>query len=168
MKTLKLLIPAIAVLALLQGCTKEYITKQYITQEYNGAQVYARDYTVKQSDWKRNEGENNPGFDNYLYAEFDNPDITKDVVDNGTVQAFIYTIYNVEENLGSWNPLPFVYPLLIEEKDDSGNVVNSFIVAENTRFEYNVGKVTFIIQDLDGINPLDIANEMSIRVCVTI
>ena len=95
-------------------------------------------------------------------------DITQEVVDNGTVQAFIYTLYDVANNLGSWNPLPFVYPLLIEEKDDSGNVVNSFIVAENTRFEYNVGKVTFIIQDLDGINPLDIANEMSIKVCVTI
>ena len=85
MKTLKLLIPAIAVLALLQGCTKEYITKQYITQEYNGAQVYARDYTINPKDWKRNEGANNPGFDNYLYAEFDNPDITKDVVDNRTL-----------------------------------------------------------------------------------
>ena len=164
MKLLKLFIPAIAVLALFQGCTKEYITKQYITQEYNGAQVLARDFTVKPGDWKRNEGENNPGFENYLYAEFENPDITKYVVDNGTVQAFIYTIYDVSKNLGSWNPLPYVYPIEIKDAD-TGDIL---IAPENTRFEYNEGTVTFIIQDLDGYDPEDITNEMSIKVCVTI
>lgn len=166
MKFLKLFIPALTLAALFSGCTKEYITNEY----YQGSKVYARDYTVRPGAWEYNysDGGEVAREDNYLWAEFDNPDITQEVVDNGTVQAFIYTLYDVANNLGSWNPLPFVYPLLIEEKDDSGNVVNSFIVAENTRFEYNVGKVTFIIQDLDGINPLDIANEMSIRVCVTI
>ncbi len=167
MKTLKLLIPAIAVLALLQGCTKEYITKQYITQEYNGAQVYARDYTINPKDWIRIKGANNPGFDNYLYAEFDNPDITKDVVDNGTVQAFIYTIYDVAKNLGSWNPLPYLYPLEIKTTDEGGKE-EILIAPENTRFEYNEGTVTFIIQDLDGYDPEDITNSMSIKVCVTI
>ena len=166
MKYLKLFIPAIAILSLLQGCTKEYVTKQYITQEYNGAQVLARDFTIKPSDWLRNEGENNPGYDNYLYAEFDNPDITQDVVDNGTVQAFIYTIYNVSQNLGSWNPLPYIYPL--EIKTVTGDEEEIVIVPENTRFEYNTGVVTFIIQDLDGFDPEDITNSMTIKVCVTI
>ena len=163
MKLLKLFIPALAILALAQGCTKEYITNEY----YEGAKVYARDYTIKPSDWKRNQGANNPGFENYLYAEFENKDITQDVVDNGTVQAFIYTIYNVAENLGSWNPLPYVYPLEIETDDGSGN--KTIVIApENTRFEYNVGTVTFIIHDLDGYDPEDITNSMSIKVCVTI
>ena len=162
---MKLFIPAIALAALLCGCTKEYITNEY----YQGAKVYARDYTIKPSDWKTlyPDGDKIAREDNYFFAEFDNPDITQNAVDNGTVQAFIYTIYDVTNNLGSWNPLPYVYPLLIEEKEN-GTVVNSYIVGENTRFEYNVGKVTFIIQDLDGINPVDIANEMSIKVCVTI
>ncbi len=163
---MKLFIPAIALAALLCGCTKEYITNEY----YQGAKVYARDFTVKPGAWMANyqDGGDIAREDNYFWAEFDNPDITQDAVDNGTVQAFIYTVYDVVNNLGSWNPLPFVYPLLIEEKDNNGAVVNSYIVPENTRFEYNVGKVTFIIQDLDGINPVDIANEMSIKVCVTI
>lgn len=162
---MKLFIPAIALAALLCGCTKEYITNEY----YQGAKVYARDYTIKPSDWKTlyADGDKIAREDNYFFAEFDNPDITQNAVDNGTVQAFIYTIYDVTNNLGSWNPLPYVYPLLIEEKEN-GTVVNSYIVGENTRFDYNVGKVTFIIQDLDGINPVDIANEMSIKVCVTI
>ena len=161
MKLLKLFIPALAILALAQGCTKEYITN------YNGAQVYARDYTINPSDWKRNQGANNPGFDNYLYAEFENKDITQNVVDNGTVQAFIYTIYDEKNNLGSWNPLPYVYPLEIETDDGSGN--KTIVIApENTRFDYNVGTVTFIIHDLDGYDPEDITNSMSIKVCVTI
>ena len=157
MKLLKLFIPALAILALAQGCTKEYITN------YNGAQVYARDFTVKPADWKRNEGANNPGFENYLYAEFENADITQNVVDNGTVQAYIYVLYNVAQNLGSWNPLPYVYPLEIKASD--GSIT---IAPENTRFEYNTGTVTFIVQDLDGFDPEDITNEMSIKVCVTI
>lgn len=161
MKLLKLFIPALAILALAQGCTKEYITN------YNGAQVYARDFTVKPADWKRNQGDNNPGFDNYLYADFDDPDITQKAVDNGTVQAFIYVIYDVANNLGSWNPLPFAYPLELQEDDGSGNKT-IVIVPEVTRMEYNEGRVTFIIQDLDGYDPEDITNSMSIKVCVTI
>ena len=85
------------------------------------------------------------------------------MVDNGTVQAYIYVLYNVAQNLGSWNPLPYVYPLEIKASD--GSIT---IAPENTRFEYNTGTVTFIVQDLDGFDPEDITNEMSIKVCVTI
>lgn len=163
MKLLKLFIPAIAILALAQGCTKEYITNEY----YQGARVYARDYTVKPSDWQQNydDGFDVAREDNYLWATFDNPDITKDVVENGTVQAFIYTEVG---DIKSWNPLPFVYPLHIVVTDNNtGAVTDDYFIAENTRIEYNVGKVTFIIQDLDGINPENIQNSMSIKVCVT-
>ena len=164
MKILKLFIPAFALAALFSGCTKEYITNEY----YQGAKVYARDYTVKPSDWIKYQGDLEPGDENYFFADFDNPDITQDVVDNGTVQAYIYTIVDPTNNVGSWNPLPFVYPLLIVTKDNNGNVIDTQVVPENTRFEYNVGRVTFLIQHLDGYDPIDIANEMSIKVCVTI
>jgi len=163
MKYLKLFVAAAAAIALLQGCTKEYITKQYVTNEYNGVQILATDYNVLPADWSKNEGTDLPGSDNYYYATFDNENITDDVIAVGTVQAYIYAIYDVAQNLGSWNPLPFVYPL--QMKDDNGDTV---IVPENTRFEYEKGKVTFIIQDLDGYDPEAITNGMSIRVCVTI
>lgn len=162
MKLLKLFFPALAILALAQGCTKEYITN------YNGAKVYARDYTVTPQDWTYNYADGNEVArdDNYLWAEFDNPDITQNVVDNGTVQAFIYTEVG---DIKTWNPLPFVYPLHIVKTDKTtGTVIDDYIIGENTRFDYNVGKVTFIIQDLDGINPEEIVNSMSIKVCVTI
>ena len=132
MKFLKLFIPALALAALFSGCTKEYITNEY----YQGSKVYARDYTVRPGAWEYNyaDGGEVAREDNYLWAEFDNPDITQEVVDNGTVQAFIYTLYDVANNLGSWNPLPFVYPLLIEEKDGSGKAENAIVDPDATGY----------------------------------
>ncbi len=159
----KLLIPLIAILALSQGCIKD---EYYVTE---GAQVYTRMYTVKAGDWSKNEGVDLPGDQNYAYVTVNNPDITNAVIEGGTVQAYVYLIYNFEDNLASWNPLPVVVPILIKKIDTSTNtVISSEIVAENTRFEFEPGKVTFVIQDLDGYDPEDIANDMTFKVCVTI
>ena len=160
MKKLLFLIPILATLALSQGCT----TKEY----YQGSQVYTRMYNVKPADWGRNQGENEQGALNYLYATVSNPDITNAVIEGGTVQAYVYIIYNVSENLGSWNPLPVVVPIEITKKDESGTVISYDVVAENTRFEFEPGSVTFVIQDLDGFDPEDIVNAMTFKVCVTI
>jgi hypothetical protein len=157
MKLFKLIIPALAVLALASSCTKEYNTY--------GVNIYSRYYTVTPSDWKRDSGDLEPGAYNYLYAEFENPDITNDVISAGTVQAYVYVIYNTDKNLGSWNPLPYVYPLEITTTDDSGT--STVVAPENLRFEFEPGIVTFIIQDLDGYDPTDITNSMSIKVSVT-
>ncbi|MCR5519691.1 MAG: hypothetical protein K6F21_05110 [Bacteroidales bacterium] len=163
MKYLKLIIAAVAAITLFQGCTKEYITKQYVTNEYNGAIIYTTDYNVLPGDWKKNEGADLPGSDNYYYATFDNENITDKVIALGTVHAYIYAIYDQAQNLGSWNPLPFVYP--VQVTNDKNEIV---VIPENTRFEYELGKVTFILQDLDGYDAEAITNGMSIRVCVTI
>ncbi len=155
MKYLKLLVAAVVAFTLFQGCTKEYITE--------GCQVYTKDYNVHPNDWQKNEGSELPGSDNYFYASFNNPYITKEVIAHGTVQAYIYAIYDAGNHLGAWNPLPFVYPVQIITTEG-----DKVIVAENTRFEYEEGKVTFVLQDLDGYDAEAITNSMSIRVCVTI
>ena len=160
MKKLLFLIPILATLALSQGCT----TKEY----YQGSQVYTRMYNIAPSQWERNEGENKQGGYNYLYATVSNPDITNAVIEGGTVQAYVYLVYNFEENLCSWNPLPVVVPIEITKKDDTGAIISYDVVAENTRFEFEPGSVTFVIQDLDGYDPEDIKNAMTFKVCVTI
>ena len=81
----------------------------------------------------------------------------------GTVQAYVYVIYNKDKNLGSWNPLPYLYPLEILKAD---NTIE--IAPENLRFEFEPGVITFVIQDLDGFDPEQITNSMTIKVCVSL
>ena len=157
MKLFKLFLPMLTVAALATGCTKEYYTY--------GAQVYTHQYTIIPAQWVRNQGPI-PGADNYLYASFENADITPDVMENGTVQAYVYNTYDLQNNLGAWNTLPFVYPLEVYVPNDNGGS-DLIIVPENLRFEWEEGKVTFIIQDLDGYNPEAMISTISVKVCVT-
>ena len=158
MKLFKLFLPLLAISALATGCTKEYYTI--------GSQVYTHQYTVTPSQWTRNQGNNLPGADNYLYASFENADITAEAVESGTVQAFVYNTYDQQHNLGAWNTLPFVYPLEVYVTNDSGEQ-ELVIVPENLRFEWEQGKVTFIIQDLDGYDPEDMVSTITVKVSVT-
>ncbi|MCR5064605.1 MAG: hypothetical protein K6A67_02440 [Bacteroidales bacterium] len=156
MKKLKLFAMLAIAMVTMTGCTEKYY----------GAQVFTHEYEIIPANWQRNEGANLPGADNYLYAEFQNKDITRDVMANGTVTADVYSIYDVQNNLGAWNPLPYVCPIEVLVKNDDGSY-STVIVAENVRFEWNEGKVTFIIQDLDGYDPEDITSTLHIRVNVT-
>lgn len=157
MKKLAFIIAAVVAVAAFTGCTKEYNT--YI----DGAQVLSYEYDITPAMWKRVRGANLPGGYNYLYASFENSDITRDVVDFGTVTAEIWNIYDQANNLGSWNPMPYVYPLELNLLDDNGNHI---IVAENIRFEWEQGMVTFVIQDLDGLEPEDMSSTITIKVNV--
>lgn len=158
MKLFKSFLPIVVLAALSTGCTKEYITYS--------SQVYTHEYEVTPSQWTRNEGANMPGAYNYLYASFENADITGDVVANGTVQAYVYNVYDNQHNLGAWNTLPFVYPLEVYVTGEDGET-EMIVVPENLRFEWEEGKVTFIIQDLDGYDPEDMVSTIHIKVCVT-
>jgi len=158
MKLFKLFLPMLAVAALASGCTKEYYTI--------GAEVYTHQYSITPAQWTRNQGANLPGADNYLYASFENADITPDVMETGTVQAYVYNTYDAQHNLGAWNTLPFVYPLEVYVPDGDGGQ-EMVIVPENLRFEWEQGKVTFIIQDLDGYDPENMVSTISVKVCVT-
>lgn len=162
MKKLNLFALLVIAVIMLTGCRKEYYTVE--AAEPN-AQVFSCEYTVKPSDWSYFEGSNEPGSENYFYAEFDNPDITADVLVNGTVTADIYWLYDEQKNLGSWRPLPYVYPMEVCINNNDGTT-STIIVAENIRMEWVEGMVTFVIQDLDGYAPEDITNSLTIRVSV--
>ncbi|MBQ6956741.1 MAG: hypothetical protein IJP80_09030 [Bacteroidales bacterium] len=161
MKHLKLFtLLAIAATAL-TGCTKEYITEEYIT---NATQVFTHEYTIVPNDWHRNQG-NEPGMDNYIYATFENSDITDEVDLSGSVTADAWLIYNNGDNLSSWHPLPYVYPIEINVTNDDGTT-GIAIVPETLRMEWEIGTVTFIIQDLDGYDPEDMSGTITVRVNV--
>ena len=61
---------------------------------------------------------------------------------------------------GAWNLLPYVYPL---EMNDNGNLT---IIPETIRCEWEEGKITFVIQDLDGYAPLNVNETLLMRVSV--
>jgi len=143
------------------GCSKDY-HDEYITY---GAQVLTQEYTINPADWSLLNGENLPGAGNYLYVEFENHDITADVIKNGAVTADVYAIYDVQKNLGAWNPLPYVIPVEFNVTNSDGSPAIQ-IVPENLRMEWEQGLVTFVIQDLDGYNPEDMASTIYIRVTV--
>ena len=160
MKMNRFILPLVAMALLATGCTKEYVSYNY------GAQVETIRVNVNPGDWQFNEGSRLPGGQNYYYCTVDIPSITAEVFDYGTVQAYVWNIYNVDQNLGAWNTLPFVYPLEVFVENDDGTQ-SLVIVPENLRFEWEKGKVTFIIQDLDGYDPVRIGSPLSFKVNIT-
>ncbi len=119
-----LLLPLMALLLLPTGCRKEYITY--------GSQVRSHTYTVKANQWMQPAGEN------YYVSRWENADITREVMENGAVEAYVF-------NNDTWHGMPYVYPYYSAEYD--------ITVAENYRFEYSEGHVYFILEDLDGVLP---------------
>ena len=158
MKLRKLILPMLAIMLLAAGCTKEYY----------GAQIQTFQFNVNPADWNRNQGPIEPGANNYLYVEKAIPAITQEVFAYGTVQAYCWNVYDTQNNLGSWNTLPFVYPLEVYITNDEGQQ-ELLIVPENLRFEWELGKVTIVIQDLDGYDPesMELAGPITFKVCVT-
>lgn len=155
MRNLKKSLLFLAALALFNSCADEYVTEENLTiEQYTGSQVRVYDYDVVPNDWKV---EHSADGRNYLYAEFDNQDITQNVVDNGVVIGSVLYTYNLEENLKSWNNMPYVFPFFTKD---------TAIVAENIRFEYEVGKVTFVIEDADAVTPEDMVEPISFKVSV--
>ncbi len=162
MKLKRLFLPMLTAVLLLSGCTKEYVT---YTSNY-GSQIETFRFNVTPSQWKVAQGNNEPSSDNYLYCTLDVPAITDRVFDEGTVQAFVWNVYDVNQNLGAWNTLPFVYPLELYVTNDQGEQ-EMIIVPENLRFEWEKGTVTLIIQDLDGYDPTQLSETLSFKICVS-
>lgn len=147
-----------AMLCLAVSCEKKYITEEYITEYHSNVTTF--DVRIAPSDWLREEGAQVPGGYNYLYYIYSCKELTQEVMRNGAVVAYIYSIYDAKTQQGAWNLLPYVYPLEINEQD------KVTIVPETIRCEWETGKITFIIQDLDGFDPLAINETFLMRVSV--
>ena len=93
-------------------------------------------------------------------------DIDADVMNNGAVNAYVYNVYDVATNEGAWNALPFIYPLEVWTTNTAGERVMG-ITPETVRFEWEQGKVTFIIQELNGYDPEDMVQTLHFKVTVT-
>lgn len=156
MKLKKLILPMLMLVLLATGCTKEYIGSQIETYQFN----------ITPAEWHRNEGNNLPGANNYLYCTKEISAIDQNVFYYGTVQGYVWNVYDQQHNLGAWNTMPFVYPLEVYVPNDNGGT-DLVIVPENLRFEWEKGQVTFIIQDLDGFDPEDMVSTISVKVCIT-
>ncbi|MBR6440643.1 MAG: hypothetical protein IKS44_01165 [Bacteroidales bacterium] len=158
MKLIKMFLPMLVITLLATGCKKEYITY--------GTEVYTHEYKVVPAQWNRVQGSNLPGGGNYLYASFQNADIDAGVMNNGAVNAYVYNVYDVATNEGAWNALPFIYPLEVWVTNTAGDR-EMVISPETVRFEWEQGKVTFIIQELDGYDPEDMVQTLHFKVTVT-
>lgn len=139
--------------AFLTSCEKKYVTEEYYNE---GTQIYTKEYTVTSEDWQ--EGTYDDGR-KYLYAEFDNSDITNTVMEHGVVLAYYWFLYNEADNASSWNLLPYVYPYSYTTEEN-----DTVYVGENFRFEYELGKIIFIVEDLDGVVPDSMTQETIFKV----
>ena len=142
-------------LPLFSSCTKEYITEEYVTKNVEaGTQVFTYNYEVVPNDWKLEHADDGR---NYLYAEFENRDLTERVLSEAAVTGSVYYTYNISEDLKSWNNLPYVLPY--KTKNDT-------VIGEVIRFEYEPKRITFVIEDLTGNDPEPMVNPITFKVNV--
>lgn len=146
----KQLIPilAVAFISLFSSCKREVVHEtvvKEITKEV--AATVTEEVTVRANDWILAEDEN------YYFATFDCSSLTKDVDDYGAAIVYLY-----ED--GRWNLLPYVRPYYSDEMDDTW--------AENIRFDWEHGKITFIVQDLDGGLPenIQLMPDLYFKICI--
>lgn len=152
---------ALLALTMATSCEKQYVTKEYITEEYynvEGAKVYSYEYTIRPNEWQT--GDNGTGR-NYLYVECPNTDITENVMNNGAVLAYVWLIYNNNTGDASWNLMPYVYPYSYTNAES-----NTAWVGENIRYEYENERITFLIEDLDGVLPDEMTDDMIFKVVI--
>lgn len=98
---------------------------------------------IKPEDWAEYDDE-----EKYVYASFEAPEITENVIENGLVISyFVDGEYD--------NQLPYVYPVPLLTDT----------IYENMRFDYKKGVITFIIEDSDMGFAIP-TNEREFKVCV--
>ena len=116
---------AISVVASLSSCTKDnYYPSDSLT-------MYHYDYTVMRGDWQLASG-NNGGY--YLYAKLSVPEITRNVVEYGTVTIS----WEQKDEYGStyWTPLPVSRAEALDFGSDKQYLYSTYL-----DYEWSVGNV---------------------------
>lgn len=90
---------------------------------------------VRYDDWRKDASLN------YVYCPVDISTISGRVLNEGNVIVYVY-------DGNRQNPLPYIYPIPVTYDDGSSD-----IVGENLRYDIERGRVTLIMQDLDGFAP---------------
>ena len=116
----------------------------------DGATTRTEDYIIEPTAWLINDG---TGVDKYYYITCEADFITKSVCEDGAVNAFLWL-----SGPATWTPLPYVSLYL------SNQGMGSTTVAENIRFEYAPGEITFIVQDMNGQLPAPMIDVLTFRV----
>lgn len=107
---------------------------------------------VKPEDWAKYDDA-----EKYVYASFEAPEITENVINNGLVVAyFVDGKYVGEDYVEYDNQLPYVFPVVTSTSDT---------IYENMRFDYTGEEITFIIEDSDMGFAIP-TNEREFKVCV--
>lgn len=110
---------------------------------------------VKPEDWAEYDDA-----EKYVYAFFDAPEITENVINNGLVVAYFvdrkYVDEEYEEYVEYDNQLPYVFPVVTSTSDT---------IYENMRFDYTKGEITFKIEDSDMGFAFP-SNDRTFKVCV--
>lgn len=117
----KLLLPILAMVFLMAGCQKNHVFTTY--------------YTVEPDKWEKSITTYDDGtyVINYYYSAWRNADITKNVIDNGFVLAYLCTDSGYDELL------PYTTYF-----SDNGNLYQ-----ERIEFDIRPGEIDFIIKDND-------------------
>ena len=119
-----------------------------------GATIRTEDYTIEPGAWLTSDGSTT---DRYLYVTCEADFITKSVCEDGAVNAYLWL-----PGTKTWTPLPYV---TLYSSNQGG--MGSTIVAENIRFEYAPGEITFIAQDMNGQLPAPMVDVFTFRVTST-
>ena len=124
----KFILPALIALLFSACTTEEYITEQY----YYDTEIFNKTYTIDWRDWQV--GSNMTG--EYLFCEFREPKLTKDVFENAILNSYLY--FKVSEDGPSvLSPLPF---------SDFRRNRHNYKWEEQLTVEYEVGYITFIMK----------------------
>lgn len=132
---------ALAALVLLgtSGCTKKYYTEEITYVE--GVNLQSADFSVKSSQWKEDQQAG------YFSVQLNVPQITKNIVDYGTIQV----MRKYEEDI--WTPLPIVRAEVTDAEGGGDYFYSTYI-----DYEWTVGKVFIYVTATDfytGERPSD-------------
>ena len=137
-----LLLPILASLFLFSACTFE----EYYECPEEHSILISDIIDVLPNHWSFND--NNDGL--YFYSTWNYSALTQDVLNSGAVLAYYWD--GTRDN-----QLPYVRPY--QES-------NGYLYFENIRFDYQQGKITFILEPSDFIEPYAITGKMSFKVVV--